>query len=226
MRKSPKTFSVGRFQFKNKGEAAANAKRILYCYPLGEIITECDKEFLDCLINNHPESETKIGCGISGFMVRENVQWKAQRMFVLIRNDGTSTDFSYLKCLHQKDKLSKFREACRRVVVNDVLAFKNHIYGVAKLSGEPVLCSITGQPVEPEAAHVDHAPPNTFRAIVTEFIDKERIDVGAVALSGAEDNTYGSRINDPNLAKAFRAFHASAANLRITTASANLRLPK
>lgn len=226
MLKHDTPYLIGRFVFKNKQEAEANAKRILRLYPVGEMITECDREFLDCLINNHPDYEEKVGCGISGFTIGINREWKAQRMFVLIRNDGSSTDFSYLKCLNRKNKLTEFSGACRRVVAGDIIAFKAQAYGLASAGGTAVRCAITGQPVAAEDAHIDHVPPNTFRSIVSQFIAINSIDLDTVRYTKQTDNTYGKLLIDDHIANAFRRFHSENSILRVTTAKANLSLPK
>ncbi|PON93586.1 hypothetical protein TorRG33x02_105700 [Trema orientale] len=53
---------------------------------------------LDLLKKGHPEPDKKIGEGISAFQVRYHPMWKS-RCFFLIRNDESSDDFSFRKCV-------------------------------------------------------------------------------------------------------------------------------
>ena len=53
---------------------------------------------LDLLKKGHAEPDKKIGGGISAFQVRFHPMWKS-KCFFLIRNDESSDDFSFRKCV-------------------------------------------------------------------------------------------------------------------------------
>lgn len=53
---------------------------------------------LELLKKGRTESDKKIGGGIQAFQVRYHPMWKS-RCFFLVRNDGSSDDFSFRKCV-------------------------------------------------------------------------------------------------------------------------------
>ncbi|XP_050225953.1 protein EMBRYO DEFECTIVE 514 [Mercurialis annua] len=55
---------------------------------------------LDLLKKGHSDPEKKIGLGIQAFQVRFHPTWKS-RCFFLVRNDDTTDDFSFRKCVDQ-----------------------------------------------------------------------------------------------------------------------------
>lgn len=73
---------------------------LLHQAQLGVELDASDQAFMTDLLRRHPEAEKKIGPGIRA--VRVTTSKYGNRCFEAIRVDGTSTDFSYLKCLKQK----------------------------------------------------------------------------------------------------------------------------
>lgn len=64
-------------------------------------------KFLNELLQNHPRVAEKVGRGISHFVVEFSTVGSLSRLppskhFVLHRVDGTSTDFSYNKCINSR----------------------------------------------------------------------------------------------------------------------------
>ncbi|KAL1203885.1 Protein EMBRYO DEFECTIVE [Cardamine amara subsp. amara] len=55
---------------------------------------------LDLIKKGHSEPEKKIGGGIKAFQVRTHPMWKS-RCFFLVREDESSDDFSFRKCVDQ-----------------------------------------------------------------------------------------------------------------------------
>lgn len=53
---------------------------------------------LDLLNKGHAEPDKKIGGGIQAFQVRVHPTWKS-RCFFLVRNDESTDDFSFRKCV-------------------------------------------------------------------------------------------------------------------------------
>ncbi|CAN8264653.1 unnamed protein product [Cochlearia groenlandica] len=53
---------------------------------------------LDLIKKGYSEPDTKIGSGIKAFQVRTHPMWKS-RCFFLVREDDSSDDFSYRKCV-------------------------------------------------------------------------------------------------------------------------------
>jgi hypothetical protein len=78
--------------FKSKAEALAFCKGMLARYRNGESINAQDSRFLQDLLQRHPESRKKIGCGVKRFFRDRTNQGTA--CFWLEREDGTFADFS------------------------------------------------------------------------------------------------------------------------------------
>jgi ABC-type antimicrobial peptide transport system ATPase subunit len=95
MRSKPLT--VGRKSFATQKAANLYIQELLNSQPLKMPIPEPHHSFLAALISRHPNAAEKIGAGIRHFTVEFAVH--GTRCFYLTREDGTRTDFSYLKCV-------------------------------------------------------------------------------------------------------------------------------
>lgn len=69
-------------------------------YPLNEYVMEPDKSLLIEALKFHPRGYEKIGAGIRYIKIGLNPSHPGTRCFVLLRNDDTTEDFSYRKCVH------------------------------------------------------------------------------------------------------------------------------
>lgn len=69
-------------------------------YPLNEYVMEPDKSRLIEALKFHPRGYEKIGAGIRYIKIGLNPTHPGTRCFVLLRNDDTTEDFSYRKCVH------------------------------------------------------------------------------------------------------------------------------
>jgi hypothetical protein len=92
-----KPVSIGSLNFTSKGEAHEFLKTILNRYNPGEDVLPEDANVLRDALNNHPNAQAKIGCGIAGFRVR-SAEYRTQCFWVM-RTDGSSEKFSYLSCI-------------------------------------------------------------------------------------------------------------------------------
>ena len=85
-------------------------------------ITYQEELFLREIIQNHPEANIKIGCGIDHFEIRKT-PW-GNHCFIIIRIDGSIIDFSYLSCLRgsgEKDRKYKDAKQAAREAVNPLI---------------------------------------------------------------------------------------------------------
>lgn len=198
-----------------KKPLAARCKLILNWSLAGVPLDPDDDAFLRDLIERHPEAAQKIGAGISHFEVRRN-EWNG-RTFWLVRVDGTATDFSYVSCLTPPTPRTDFLKACRTAAVPSVIEAKNRIFDRVP----SVNCPVSGEAITRETAHIDHAPPWTFKAISYAF------EATLPELPGVEPTADGetvTRFADPSVADAFRAFHDERAVLRAVSRTANLSI--
>jgi hypothetical protein len=83
--------------FKSKAGITRRLQGILRKSPLGEGLYPVDSNLLHELIPYHPDAEVKIGIGIKRFYVGKNTGGTTS--FYLERHNGTSTHFSFRKCI-------------------------------------------------------------------------------------------------------------------------------
>nr|GEW21522.1 protein DCL, chloroplastic [Tanacetum cinerariifolium] len=69
-------------------------------YASGERLSpEHERTILERLLPHHPESEKKIGCGVSYITVGYHPDFESSRCLFIVRTDGEMVDFSYWKCI-------------------------------------------------------------------------------------------------------------------------------
>ncbi|XP_066348973.1 DNA-directed RNA polymerase IV subunit 1-like isoform X2 [Miscanthus floridulus] len=69
-------------------------------YPLNGYVMEPDKSQLIEALKFHPRGAEKIGVGVREIKIGLNPIHPETRCFILLRNDDTTEDFSYHKCVH------------------------------------------------------------------------------------------------------------------------------
>ncbi|KAI3522155.1 hypothetical protein L1887_11635 [Cichorium endivia] len=69
-------------------------------YASGERLSpEHERTILERVLPHHPESEKKIGCGVSYITVGYHPDFESSRCLFIVRKDGEMVDFSYWKCI-------------------------------------------------------------------------------------------------------------------------------
>lgn len=210
--------------FRTKQDLREHIRQIRDSYTDGAILADDHFEFMLDLLNRHEEAGIKIGCGVACMYTRANEVFKNNREFWLVRTDGSETDFSFEICLKHETKLQKFKSACRTAVAPIVMGFKLDFFDQA---GGVALCPVTGDKITlRKNSHVDHARPNTFDKIVSDFIEGYGLDVEAIDLITAEDGRVTNEIRSERIKADFIKFHNERANLRVISRYANLSIVK
>jgi len=213
---------VGDKTFSSREKAKAVCRRIIQSYRNGETVKGDDDLFLRDLVDLHPDASQKIGGGIDHFTVANNPVWHKYKHFVIIRENGTSTDFSFTSCIDGSSRRRDILGALRGAVSDQIIEFKRKqfsLVGTAK-------CPITGAVLTPHNCHVDHKQPNTFLSLVTRWIAAEAIQLGDIRISDSVDNQFVSVMADPAQNDSWRLFHRRNAVLRIISPKANLSMSK
>jgi hypothetical protein len=195
-----------------KTQIRSRCQSILHSAPLGSPLREEDDCYLREILPHHPDAAEKIGAGIAHIEVRAN-GWGG-RTFWIVRADGTETDFSFESCLTPPTPFQELYRACRTAVVPSILAAKNAIFDTTPT----VTCPVTGEQITRETAHLDHANPWPFDAIVAAFIKS--------LVEPTRDGDLETRFRDPAFAERFRHFHDERASLRAVSRWANLSVLK
>lgn len=197
-------------------------REILNQYHIGETVSLEDEKFLRDLLNSHPHAQQKIGPGILYFTVEMDSLWKRSKHFSIVRIDGTSTDFSYLKCITRpKNNLSVFCQAARSAISDQITDWKRSQW----LANTEVSCSICGKQLEFRSCHVDHYPLR-FNKLIQNFIQFYDIDILSVAYVDPKDNDLGRSFKDLEFSHSFAQFHSANMTLRLTCSHCNLTQPK
>lgn len=209
---------IGPITFKSKSDAKNHCRAIMDRYPVQQIITGIDDVFLRDLIAIHPEADQKIGVGISHFTTQIDPVWKTTRHFLIVRLDGSSTDFSFHTCIdgnnHRKDVLHALRHAIADQVVN----FQRCSFALQ----HQMSCPYTGETLTSSHCHVDHTPPDTFLILVSRWMKQEDIEYEQIELVDNADNQWVRVLRDDQISSSWQSFHISNANLRIISPVANL----
>ena len=198
-----------------KAKIRERAKAILAASDPGDVIRGLDRAFLRALLDRHPNACEKIGPGVRSIRVRAaDSPYGPGKCFEVVRKDGTREDFSYLKCLGDRNAERDRYEAFRHAVRDQIEDARAHAFA----RPGPRKCPVTGESVTPATSHVDHAKPWTFKRLVETFLRKRSLAVLDVALTGDEVK----RIADEKLRAAWCAFHRRRATLRVVSVRANL----
>jgi hypothetical protein len=208
--------------FSTKKDATEHFRKILYRYEIGKCIPEPDANELAALIERHPEADQKIGVGIAYFTT--HVTPYNNRAFLIVRADGSSTDFSFLKCLDDKAPsiLSEVVKALRAEVDEDIRRAKAAYFAEHADAEGKVPCPLTGKLVTINEADADHAEPYRFQTLAITFLKANRIELSAGLITAPADNQYQRRLLDRNLASEWIAFHHDLACIRIVERSINI----
>ncbi len=208
---------IGTLSFNTKKSAKAYFRNIRDSYQDDEQLNSRDTEHLHMLIVHHPESDQKIGCGISHFTVTTETVFRKTRHFVLHRNDGTSTDFSFISCIDGRSLRGDKLEALRRQVEEQIIRFRDELFSRGK-----VYCPYLRVELSLNSCHIDHAPPNTFMKIVEDWLESEGIDLLDIQITPPKDYQHVTHMTDLQQKEGWSSYHLANANLRILSPIANL----
>lgn len=201
-------YLLGGQTFKTKTQVTAICRDMLYDR------VPIDHDFLLDLLTLHQESDLKIGCGVRRFFVGPDGYNKA--CFWLERIDGSTTDWSFPKCLTPPTHKQEVLAGLRHAIVDQVLAFRGEAFA------RGAVCAITGASVTVQTAHVDHKPPKTFAALVEAFLKEQHLNFADIAVESTADGSTVTELFDPAIVEAWSIFHAQEAELQLTSARANL----
>jgi hypothetical protein len=214
--------TIGSLRFTKKAEATEWFRRILHRHPAYEPIPEPDAAHLGWLFERHPKFVSKCGAGVSHFYV--HITPFDTRGFALARVDGSTTDFSFLKCIHAKEPepLAQVLQAMRREVGDDIARAKHTYFEIHGDVDGRVPCAITGELIGIEDAHADHAPPRTFTTLAIAFLKGRKISDMRSMLAPSEDNQFGPKLADRVFAAEWKAYHQELAVVRVVAKHINI----
>jgi hypothetical protein len=216
-------YNIAGIEFKNKEEIKSYIRKIVEKYPDNTWLKPEDMNFLIEIIKLHDEAEEKIGYGISGMWIKKNPPYNT-RGFWLKREDGTCTDFSWVKCVdkpkdtHKKD----FYAACRTTIKDQIATFRNKAFENQK----EIICPLSGEALTKSNCHIDHTYPATFQEIVKNFIKEYNLNIYSIKIEPTKDGEIETKFMYDDIADLFYNYHLEKAKLRAISKTENLKLPK
>lgn len=213
-----KPIKIGETIFQSKKSALEYYKRILNSYDFGEELDKLDSADVLNLLELHPHIKEKVGVGIK--KIRIGKAKYNTKSFELVRIDDSTTLFSYTKRINSpKSDFTKFTEACREAIQEDLIAVKQDYFDKFYKKGR-VKCQEMGELLKWEDLSLDHRQPNTFSVIVDRFIEVKNIDLKDIKYISVMGGP--NQLADENLKNEFIQYHKDKANLRIVSKSLNL----
>jgi len=201
--------TIGAEPFGSKAAAAARCREILGRHIGEQIPAGRDRDFVEALLDRHPDADEKIGCGIAKFrsvlepaMLGKKGTWH----FEAIRNDGTVVDFSFYKCLSGTSRRIEALSAMRHAVAEQ-LADARH--SAATEGGE---------------LHAHHAG-SSFLTLANAWLKASGKTYMDLAIAPAVDGI-GTVMTAPQERKTWEEYHRRHATLVPMDAHEHLRLPK
>ena len=210
--------------FENQKVATAYFKEILNRYQPGEQLSNDDALDVSALLERHPNFVSKIGCGVDYFQVIGTEH--GTNCFCIVRTDGSTTDFSYPRCITGRPSTKKdlVSRAFRSVVQVDLFNAKDKFFQANRDGEGYVTCAVSGQQITHTDAHIDHRQPLVFEVIVATFLSSRRMDYESVKILSGADGQVTPEIADAELARDFRAYHKDIAKLDVVAKGVNLSL--
>lgn len=213
-----KIIKIGEIEFATKKDALTYYKTILNSYDFGAELDANDFNDVMNLLETHPNVKEKIGVGIEKVIVAK-VKYNT-KSFMLLRIDGSIEFFSYTKRISApKTNFTKFREACRQAIQDDLRNVKLDYFEKYSEKGQ-VKCQESKELAKYEELNVDHRQPNTFSVIVDRFIELNSIDIEKIEYIQVDGGP--NELKEIKLKQDFREYHKDKANLRIVKKDLNL----
>ncbi len=214
-----KPVKIGEIDFATKKDALTHYKTILNKYDFGEELNTSDFKDIMNLLETHPRVRGKIGVGIDKVRIAK-VHYYNTKSFELVRTDGSIEFFSYTKRINApKTNFTKFREACRQAIQNDLRSVKLDYFEKHSKKGM-VKCQESNELAKYEELNVDHRQPNTFSVIVDRFVELNNLDIEKIEYIQVGGGP--NELKDDKLKQDFRKYHQDKANLRIVKKDLNL----
>jgi len=219
-------YTINGIGFTNNKSVEQHAREILYNHAVNSHLQGDDETFMrEYFRNFHIEWVQKVGTGIQFIRRIAEPNYGKHRGFEIIREDGSSTDISFIiSKISKRDFLQDFKAALRIVIEPQVFQFKKVFFDNPQILKH---CELTGETITFGACHVDHYTP-TFGQLAQDFIEFKcfkALDFERLVAPPADNQTFYKLIDD-DVANEFYNFHETRARLRVLSVTGNLSLAK
>lgn len=215
---------IGSKEFKTKKALKEYVQAQMYKVKKGEPLKGIHLKVVDYIFRQHENYEEKIKDMDYTISVRTSSGMNKQyREHYIIREDGTETDFSYVKAIAGKTcKISDIKRALRAVILPQQFAAKNNYFEKHQDSQGYVVCPVTNLKVKKKETHTDHFPVKFEKIVADWFADRSLNSESFVLLDGG-DNSVNMLVEDKVLEEDFCKYHETHAQYRIVLAKVNLQ---
>jgi len=207
--------TIGDKAFPTKASAESFIREILARWKGQPFISGADAEFVQAMLELHPQRKEVIDCGLKHVKVQEIE--KGFLRFLAVRVDGSIRDFSWRSCLSPKSQRSQVMSICRSIVEPQIVYFRNEFWRKCKLAN----CPITDEPITIGNSDVDHAPPNTFAVLVENWLKVVRMDFEIIEVRHSAGYQQRSVFQETWLEQDWADYHSQFASLRVVSRLAN-----
>lgn len=214
----------GGMTFQNKEKLKNYIKFVLNNQDINKLLEGKWLLVVDDVLRGHQEYKQKVGNGSYQIGVTTCPVNPRNRHFFILREDGSSTDFSYIKALTTPSHATEVKKALREVIREQTIAYKDN-YFKENAIGKYCICPETGLKITKKTSHLDHYPVQ-FDEIVSAWLENNKLKIKDVLLEPSRDNDVMNYLVDKDLAKNFYDYHLEVAEYRVVLDAVNRQREK
>ncbi|SDS48194.1 Protein of unknown function [Streptomyces sp. TLI_053] len=211
-------FRIGSRLYRTKGEAEKAVQAVLHGHPVGTVLSGEDFELVRDLLAMHHEATDKIGVGVADIRIAPPLIGRFPG-FEVIREDGSTIDFSYKTCLKAPSLDSQVRNVLRMEVDDLTTA-----YLAQRVSSGTLVSDESGVPLSTENLHVSYFRGPSFNDISQTFAESEG-GWGSIGMTPSTAQGLGELV-DRGQAGRWREHWTEHAQLGLLTPEENRRRPR
>jgi len=214
----------GGMTFQSKEKLKNYVKFVLNNQNIDKMLSGKWYEVVNDVLKDHSNYKAKVGKGTYQIGVTTCPVNPKNRHFYVLREDGSSTDFSYIKALYAKSHKTEVKKALRDYVKDQAITFKEN-YFKENAKGVYCICHETGLKITRKTSHLDHYPKQ-FDELVADWLKEKGLKLDDIELLPSKDNDMQDFLKDTWLADDFYDYHLSNAEYRVVLTAVNMQRKK
>lgn len=209
----------GGMTFQSKEKLRNYVKYVLNNQDLDKMLEGKWLLVVDDVLKGHQDYKQKVGKGTYQIGVTTCPVNPKNKHFYILREDGSSTDFSYLKALTTPSHATDMKKALRATVKVQTMVYKEKYFNENAV-GKYCRCPETGLKITLKTSHLDHYPVQ-FDEIVSDWLKLNKLKAKDVELEPTKDNEVNTYLVDKELEKSFHDYHLKVAQYRVVLDAVN-----
>lgn len=197
-----KPFSIGRFQFTSRAEAARRIRhQILDTHAHMQILKGEDDELLRALLQIHPDAHLILKTPVIDVVVEYR---DGGRGFFARYHDSSIFDFKWMDALYPRDARGQLLSVCRHLAQAQIDRFRDENFrGLCHACNTPTI-----------ECEVHHASPQDFISLIDGWLASLHMTPNQVGIIHHPGHKQHSRMEDEFLAEAWIEYHEINARLQ------------